>query len=101
LSGSIAVIRDSISLADLLVNVTANKPDGLIWPVDNSHAILVVKTLVLPLPAPAKIKACSAGNSTAAACWGFNLALNAWDIINSINNNEHYKYKQGDKAPCY
>jgi len=71
LTGSIAESLPSISLAALLVKVTAKRPCGLTWPVETSQAIRVVKTLVLPLPAPAKINADWAGNVTAARCSGF------------------------------
>jgi hypothetical protein len=40
-----------------------------------SHAMRVVSTRVLPEPAPAKIKACSAGKVTAFNCSSFNPAI--------------------------
>ncbi len=57
LIGSIALMRASISFAALFVKVTASNPAGLTWPVWISHAMRVVSTRVLPLPAPAKISA--------------------------------------------
>jgi len=57
LIGSMAEIRVSISFAALLVNVTASSPCGLAWPVWINHAMRVVSTRVLPLPAPARISA--------------------------------------------
>jgi hypothetical protein len=60
--------RVSISLAALLVKVTANTPDGAHCPLCNNQAMRVVNTRVLPDPAPAKISACSRGNATAARC---------------------------------
>ena len=64
----IADKRVIISLAALLVNVTAKMPPGVEKPCCNSHAMRVVSTRVLPEPAPAKMSACSAGNVTAAFC---------------------------------
>jgi hypothetical protein len=58
----------SISLAALLVNVTAKMPPGDTCPVCMSHAMRVVSTRVLPEPAPAKMRACACGSVTAAAC---------------------------------
>ena len=57
LIGSIADSRVSISLAALLVNVTASTPPGEAWPVASSQAMRVVSTRVLPEPAPARINA--------------------------------------------
>ena len=57
--------RVIISLAALLVNVTAKTPCGLTCPVLISHAMRVVNTLVLPEPAPANTKADCAGKVTA------------------------------------
>ena len=68
LIGSIADKRVSISFAALLVKVTASKPTGVTWLVDISQAIRVVKTRVLPEPAPARIRACWEGRVTAASC---------------------------------
>ena len=58
---SIASSRVSISLAALLVKVTAITPPGESWPVWISQAIRVVRTRVLPEPAPARMSAGSAG----------------------------------------
>src|SRR5690606_5871487 len=73
-TGSIADSRVSISRAALFVNVTASSPCGLTWPVMISHAIRVVSTRVLPLPAPARISACCGGSVTAASCRSFRCA---------------------------
>ena len=73
LIGSIADRRVSISLAALLVKVTAITPPGDTWPVDRSHAMRVVSTRVLPDPAPARISAGFAGSVTAASCSGLRL----------------------------
>src|SRR5215471_12420235 len=70
LIGSIAEMRVSISFAALLVKVTARMPPGLTLPVWISHAIRVVRTRVLPEPAPARISADWSGRVTAASCWG-------------------------------
>ena len=70
-SGSMAVSRVSISLAALLVKVTAISPPGPTWPVASSQAMRVVSTRVLPEPAPARISAGTAGRVTAASCSGF------------------------------
>src|SRR4029079_19381693 len=63
----------SISFAALLVNVTARIECGLAWPVAISHAMRVVSTRVLPLPAPARIRADACGSVTAASCSGLRL----------------------------
>ena len=63
--------RVSISLAALLVKVTASTPPGETWPVCSSQAMRVVSTRVLPEPAPARISAGRAGSVTAASCSGF------------------------------
>ena len=55
--GSCIVILCSISFAALLVNVTAISPKGLTTLFWISHEILEVNTLVLPLPAPARMSA--------------------------------------------
>ena len=60
--------RVSISLAALLVKVTAITPPGETWPVCISQAMRVVSTRVLPEPAPARISAGCAGSVTAASC---------------------------------
>src|SRR5258708_325455 len=69
-TGSIAVTRVSISRAALLVNVTASTPPGVTLSLFTSQAMRVVRTRVLPLPAPARISACSSGSVTAASCSG-------------------------------
>ncbi|GAO27181.1 hypothetical protein ALISP_7001 [Alicycliphilus sp. B1] len=71
LMGSMADRRVSISLAALLVKVTARMPPGVAWPVESSQAMRVVSTRVLPDPAPARISAWPAGRVTAASCSGF------------------------------
>ena len=65
--------RNSISLAALLVNVTASTDSGVAWPVASSQAMRVVSTRVLPLPAPARISADPCGRVTAASCSGLRL----------------------------
>ena len=62
--------RVSISLAALLVKVTAMTPPGESWPVWISQATRVVSTRVLPEPAPARMRAGSGGSVTAASCSG-------------------------------
>ena len=74
LTGNMALMRVFISRAALLVKVTASTPCGLICPVEMSHAIRVVSTRVLPLPAPDRISACWGGRVTAASCSSFRLA---------------------------
>src|SRR5213595_1187210 len=69
-TGSIALTRVSISRAALLVKVTARMPPGVTRPLFTSQAMRVVRTRVLPLPAPARISACSSGSVTAASCSG-------------------------------
>ncbi len=66
--------RASISLAALLVKVTARMEPGVAWPVCSSQAMRVVSTRVLPEPAPAKISAWPAGSVTAASCSSLRLA---------------------------
>jgi hypothetical protein len=61
LIGSMAVRRVSISLAALLVKVTAMSPMGETWPVWISQAMRVVSTRVLPEPAPASTRAEAGG----------------------------------------
>ena len=56
-TGSMAYKRVSISLAALLVKVTASTPPGETCPVCSSQAMRVVSTRVLPEPAPARISA--------------------------------------------
>src|SRR5258705_4785861 len=62
--------RVLISWAALLVMVTASTDSGLACPVASSHAIRVVRTRVLPLPAPARMSADACGKVTAASCSG-------------------------------
>ncbi len=71
LIGSMADSRAVISLAALLVKVTASTPDGDTRALWISQAMRVVSTRVLPLPAPARISADSSGSVTAARCSGF------------------------------
>ena len=73
LTGSMAVSRVIISLAALLVKVTASTPPGDTWPVCSSQAMRVVSTRVLPEPAPARISALPSGSVTAARCSGLRL----------------------------
>src|ERR1700722_8963862 len=72
--GRRACRRAIISRAALLVNVTARMVAGDARPCWMSHAIRVMRTRVLPLPAPARISAGSFGSVTAACCSGFRLA---------------------------
>ena len=74
LIGVIADRRISISFAALFVNVTARIASGDAWPVASSHAMRVVSTRVLPLPAPARISADACGSVTAASCSGLRLS---------------------------
>jgi hypothetical protein len=74
LIGSIDDSRVCISLAALLVKVTARMPAGDTRPFWISQAIRVVSTRVLPLPAPARIRAGSSGRVTAASCSALRLA---------------------------
>ena len=80
-TGSMFCKRASISLAALLVKVTASTPPGETWPVCSSQAMRVVSTRVLPEPAPARISAGCAGSVTAASCsalrWCSNLPAGA------------------------
>jgi len=71
--------RVSISLAALLVKVTASTPPGDTCPVCISQAIRVVSTRVLPEPAPARISDGTAGSVTAASCSGFKPRSNGDD----------------------
>ena len=70
LIGSIAERRVSISRAALLVKVTASTPAGLTCPDSIRWAMRVVSTRVLPLPAPARMRADSRGRVTALSCSG-------------------------------
>src|SRR6202012_3378109 len=65
--------RDIISRAALLVKVTARIVAGDASPCWMSHAMRVIRTRVLPLPAPARMSAGSLGSVTAACCSGFRL----------------------------
>ena len=73
-TGSMADRRACISLAALLVKVTAMMPAGDACPVCSSQAMRVVNTRVLPEPAPARISAGPGGAVTAANCSGFSPA---------------------------
>src|SRR5687767_11316713 len=84
LIGSIAEMRASISLAALLVKVTAMRPCGLAWPVWISHATRVVSTRVLPLPAPARIRADWWGSVTASSCRSLREERKSGDIERGI-----------------
>src|SRR5512147_379649 len=94
LIGSIAPRRVSISFDALLVKVTASTPCGEIWPVWISHAMRVVSTRVLPLPAPARMRADWFGSVTAASCrslrWARRLLMGAREYIDgSARRIEH------------
>ena len=84
LIGSIAEMRVSISFAALFVNVTASSPCGLTCPVWMSHAMRVVSTRVLPLPAPARISADWPGNVTASSCCSFRPARKWGDMRTGV-----------------
>ena len=73
LADTIEESRVAISLAALLVKVTANTALGLTLSVASSHAMRVVKTRVFPLPAPANTKHDWAGYDTARNCSGLRL----------------------------
>ncbi|MNT31189.1 hypothetical protein D3C72_1670150 [compost metagenome] len=75
-TGSIAVSRVIISLAALLVKVTARMPPADTCPVCSSQAMRVVSTRVLPEPAPARMRALPAGSVTAASCSALRLFSN-------------------------
>src|SRR4030095_7088450 len=79
-TGVIAESRVSISFAALLVKVTARIDNGDACPVARSHAIRVVSTRVLPLPAPARMRADACGSVTAASCSGLRFARSG-DVI--------------------
>ena len=82
LTGSMAWSLSIISLAALLVKVTAKIPPDATWEVCNNQAIRVVNTRVLPDPAPAKIRADSEGSVTARSCSGFRLfSRGVWSYI--------------------
>jgi hypothetical protein len=73
-TGVSAASRASISFAALFVNVTPRIDSGVAWPVASSHAMRVVSTRVLPLPAPARISEDACGSVTASSCSGLRLA---------------------------
>ena len=91
--------RSCISLAALFVNVTARICEGRAMPCAKIQAMRVVNTRVLPEPAPAKIRACSAGSSTAARCMGFRLSTKL--IKFCISDTDFTKEIQGKGAKCY
>ena len=66
------VTRSRISLAALFVNVTANIDHGMatFWAI--RWASLAVKTLVFPVPAPARTSTAPSTASTASNCFEFN-----------------------------
>ena len=66
-----SVTRSFISPAALLVKVIANISCGLTPRSLIKWAMRLVKTLVLPEPAPATIKSGEPWWVTAALCWGF------------------------------
>ena len=68
ISGRRAATLSRISLAALLVNVTAQISYGLRRPVSIVYAILLVMVLVLPLPAQARIRRLFSLSFTASAC---------------------------------
>ncbi|MCY1375584.1 hypothetical protein D9M69_630100 [compost metagenome] len=78
--------RVIISLAALLVKVTASTPPGVTCPVCKSQAMRVVSTRVLPEPAPARMSECSAGSMTAAACSALRPASSGDGATDSSNN---------------
>src|SRR5450755_1137204 len=80
--------RVLISLDALLVNVTASTDSGLACPVASSQAIRVVRTRVLPLPAPARISADACGKVTAASCSG----------LRDSRRGDTMKNKRGEQA---
>src|SRR4051812_19626312 len=84
LAGVKADRRSSISRAALFVKVTARMVCGLAWPVASSHAMRVVSTRVLPLPAPARISAEACGRVTAASCSGFRRSRRGEDIGSKV-----------------
>jgi hypothetical protein len=81
LTGVSADRRRSISRAALLVNVTARIDSGPACPVPSSHAMRVVSTRVLPLPAPARISADACGSVTAASCSGLRFSRSFCDMV--------------------
>ena len=90
LTGVSAERRASISLAALLVKVTASTDEGLAWPVASNQAIRVVSTRVLPLPAPARISAEPCGRVTAASCSALRL-LKSGEDMRVESTAQHYR----------
>src|SRR6185312_12089297 len=84
LTGVSAESRASISFAALFVNVTPRIDSGVACPVASSHAMRVVSTRVLPLPAPARISADACGSVTASSCSGLRLARSGEDTGTTI-----------------
>ena len=80
-TGVSAESRISISFAALFVNVTARIDSGPACPVASSHAMRVVSTRVLPLPAPARISADACGSVTAASCSGLRFSRRGEAIV--------------------
>jgi len=70
----IAATLSRISRAALLVNVTASTCDGYAFPCSRICAKRVVRTRVLPVPAPASTSSGPSTASTAARCSGFRRA---------------------------
>src|SRR5471030_1167401 len=79
--GKSADRRDIISRAALLVKVTPRIVAGDAKPCWISHAIRVVSTRVLPLPAPARISADWCGRVTASSCGSLRPARKEGDDI--------------------
>ena len=61
-------IRPRISFAALLVKVTARMENGAIFSTSINHAMRCTNTRVLPLPAPANMRALERGAATASRC---------------------------------
>src|SRR5713226_8715808 len=96
LIGSIAEMRVSISLAALLVKVTARTPFGLTFPVWMSQAMRVVRTRVLPEPAPARISADWSGRVTAASCSGLRFSRRL--VMRAFANGRFYRREANAKG---
>ena len=77
--------RSFISLAALLVKVTAKMPPGETCEVCNSQAMRVVSTRVLPEPAPARINACSDGKATARSCSSLSWASKGEEVFEEVS----------------
>src|SRR5689334_17227127 len=97
LIGNIAEMRVSISRAALLVKVTARMPPGVTLPVCMSQAMRVVRTRVLPEPAPARISADWSGSVTAASCSGLRLSRRL--CIRAFANARFYRGLSVDESP--